>query len=29
VVTPSGELVALFDLERHAEALAFARGLAR
>ncbi|HJY79032.1 MAG TPA: SCO family protein [Burkholderiales bacterium] len=28
VVTASGKLVALFDLERHAEALAYARGLA-
>ena len=29
VVTASGKLVALFDLERHREALAFARELAR
>jgi protein SCO1/2 len=29
VVTPSGRLVALFDLERHDEALAFARRLER
>jgi protein SCO1/2 len=29
IVTPSGSLVALFDLERHREALAFAQALAQ